>query len=67
MEAARAPGGRILVGRVINETFSVYGRNFVALIASAIVVFGIVGVATGLLRNAGGVVLGVLAGIIWLI
>lgn len=67
MEAARAPGGRIRVGDVINETFSVYGRNVVALIASAIVVFGIVGVATGLLQNAGGVVLGVLAGIIRLI
>jgi hypothetical protein len=52
---------------VINETFSVYGRNVVALIASAIVVFGIVGVATGLLQNARGVVLGVLAGIIRLI
>ena len=67
MEAARAPGGRIRVGGVIDETFSVYGRNVVALIASAIVVFGIVGVATGLLQNAGGVVLGVFAGIIRLI
>ena len=52
---------------MVNEAFSVYGRNVVALIASAIVVFGIVGVAAGLLQNAGGVVLGVLAGIIWLV
>jgi hypothetical protein len=66
MEATGAPAKRISVGNVINETFSVYGQNVFALIASAIVVFVLVGLASGLLQNAGGVVLGVLAGIIQL-
>jgi hypothetical protein len=66
MEAARAREPRIGVGNVINETFALYGRNAFELIASAIVVFALVGLATGLLQNAGGVLLGVLAGIIQL-
>lgn len=64
MEAARAPAKRISVGGVISETFSIYGQNFLALIGAAIVVFVIVGVASGLLQNAGGVILGLLAAII---
>lgn len=57
METSHAPAGRISVGKVINETFSLYGQNAAALIASAIVVFVIVGVCSGLLQNAGGFVL----------
>jgi hypothetical protein len=66
MEASRTPGGRITVGRVISETFAVYTENFAALITSAIVVFVIVGLINGLLRNSGGVVLTVIASIIQL-
>jgi hypothetical protein len=57
METSHARAGRISVGNVINETFSLYGQNAAALIASAIVVFVIVGVCSGLLQNAGGFVL----------
>jgi len=64
MEATHAPARRITVGNVINETFSVYGQNFGALIATSIIVFVIVGVVAGLLQNAGGVVLVTLAAIV---
>src|ERR671919_219463 len=64
MEAAPAPAKQITVGGVVDETFSIYGQNAGALIGSAIVVFVIVGLVSGLLQNAGGVVLGLLAGII---
>lgn len=66
MEAARAPGGRIRVGDVINETFAIYGQNFSALILSALVVFLVIGVVTGLLQRGGGVFLGLLAAAIQL-
>jgi hypothetical protein len=64
MEATHAPARRISVGAVIGETFSVYGQHAWPLISSAIVVFVIVGLVSGLLQNAGGVVLALLAGII---
>jgi hypothetical protein len=64
MEAAQPKGGRIRVGEVINETFSIYGQNVVALIASAIVVFVVVGVVAGLLVNAGGLILILLAALV---
>jgi hypothetical protein len=64
MEATHAPARRISVGNVINETFSIYGQNFGALIGTSIVVFVIVGVVAGLLTNAGGVVLVSLAAIL---
>jgi hypothetical protein len=64
MEAAPAPAKRITVGGVVDETFSIYGQNALALLGSAILVFVIIGVGSGLLQNAGGVVLGLLAGII---
>jgi hypothetical protein len=64
MEASRAPAERISIGGVVNETFSIYGQNAWALIGSSIAVFVIVGVASGLLQNAGGVILGLLAGIV---
>jgi hypothetical protein len=66
VEAAPAPANRVAVGRVINETFSIYGQNAVALLGSSIVVFVIVGVASGLLQSAGGVVLGLLGALIQL-
>lgn len=64
MEATRAPVRQVSIGNVINETFSIYGQNAAALIASSIAVFVIVGVVSGLLQTAGGVVLGLLAGIV---
>lgn len=64
MEPAR---GQISVGDVLNKTFSIYGQNFGALIGGALVVFVIVGIASGLLQNAGGLILGTLALIIELV
>ncbi len=64
MEASRAPAGRVRVGEVINETFSVYGQNALPLIGSAIVVFVVVGVIAGLLQNAGGLVLVLLGALV---
>lgn len=66
MEATPARAKRIAVGEVINEVFSLYGRNLLAVIGSAIAVFVVVGVATGLLESEGGIVLGVIAAIIQL-
>jgi hypothetical protein len=67
MEASRPAGGRISVGEVLSETFSIYGQNWAPLIGSAIVVFAIVGLAAGLVQSVGGVVLGVIAAIIRLV
>ena len=67
MEAAPAPTKQITVGGVVDETFSIYGQNVAALLGAAIIVFVIVGLASGLLQNAGGVILGLLAGIVRLI
>ena len=64
MEAAPAPAGKVDPGRVISETFSVYGANLGPLIGSALVVFVVVGLLSGLAQNAGGIFLGLLAGII---
>jgi len=64
MEAGRKQIG---VGDVLNETFSIYGQNFGALIGGAIAVFVLVGIASGLLQNAGGLVLGTLALIVELV
>jgi hypothetical protein len=66
MEASEGRGGRITVGAVVNEAVAVYTENFAALFASALVVFVIVGLINGLLRNSGGVVLAVIAAIIQL-
>jgi hypothetical protein len=67
VEAAPAPTKQITVGGVVDETFSIYGQNVAALLGAAIIVFVIVGLASGLLQNAGGVILGLLAGIVRLI
>jgi hypothetical protein len=64
VEATRPAADRVSVGGVVNETFSIYGQNAWALIGSSIVVFVIVGVASGLLQNSGGVVLALLAAIV---
>ena len=61
MEATSAPERRINPGDVINETFSIYGQQFLPLIGSAIVVFVVVGIIAGLLQAAGGVILVLLA------
>jgi hypothetical protein len=66
MGAARGSGGRIRVGDVVNETFAIYSQNFAPLVLTALVVFLIVGVITGLLQRSGGVFLGVLAAAIQL-
>ena len=66
MEATRAPAGRIRIGDVINETFSVYGANFGPLIGSALVVFIVVGIIAGILDAIGGVILAILSTIVLL-
>jgi hypothetical protein len=67
MEAGGPPAKRIGVGDVVSETFSVYGENVAALLGSAVAVFVVVGLVSGLFQNAGGVVLGLLAGIVRLV
>jgi hypothetical protein len=64
MEATGTPAKRIRAGEVISETFSIYGQNATALLGSALLVFVIVGLASGLLENAGGVVAVLLAGVV---
>ena|SRR5215208_481218 len=64
MEATPAHAKKISVGDVINEAFSVYGQNAGSLIGSALLVFIVVGLASGLLQNAGGWILISLAGIV---
>ncbi len=65
MEAAQPPAPvpttRSGVGDVISVAFSSYGQNLGALLGSAIVVFAVVGLVAGLLQNAGGLVLILLA------
>ncbi|HKJ36308.1 MAG TPA: hypothetical protein VKA36_07060 [Solirubrobacterales bacterium] len=62
MEAAQSPQGKKLsVGDVINETFSIYGQNAVALIGSALAIFVVVGLVAGILQDEGGAVLLLLA------
>lgn len=58
---APAPAKRIGVGDVVGETFSVYGRHVAALIGSALAVFVVVGLVSGILQRAGGVLLLLLA------
>jgi len=56
-QPSQRPAKRIGVGDVISETFSLYGQNVGALLGSAIVVFAIVGLISGLLQNTGSVIL----------
>lgn len=64
MEVATPPAHRVSVGKVISETFSVYGKNLGPLLGSAIAVFVVVGLAAGLLENSGGLVLALLAAVV---
>jgi hypothetical protein len=64
MEATRPAAKRIGVGEVISETFSIYAQHAGPLLGSAIVVFVVIGLLSGLLENAGGWVLVLLAGIV---
>lgn len=63
----RTASGRVDVGGVVNEAFSIYGQNFGALIGASLVVFVVVGLVSGLLQNSGGFLFGVLAAIVRLI
>jgi hypothetical protein len=62
-----ASARRIDVGRVISETFSLYGSNAATLLGSAFVVFAISGAVQAVLRDEGGLVLLLLASIVSLI
>lgn len=61
------PSRPIDVGRVIGETFSLYGSYAAPLLGSAVVVFTIAGVLQGLLNEGGGIVLGLLAAVVGLV
>lgn len=52
---------RVEVGGVVGETFSVYRDNAVVLIGGAVVVFAVVGLVSGLLSEAGGLLATLLA------
>ena len=75
MEAATTPpppppprsAKRIEVGRVISETFTLYGENVGVLLTSAFVVFAISGILQGLLRDDHGIVLSLVATVIGLV
>jgi hypothetical protein len=64
MEAS-APERRLSVGDTINESFSIYGQQFLPLIGSAIVVFAIVGIIAGIL-DTGGIILSLVGSIVQL-
>jgi hypothetical protein len=53
MEATSGHERGINVGGVVNETFSIYGQRFLPLIGSAIVVFVVIGIASGFLETGG--------------
>jgi len=55
---------RIDVGRVLSETFSIYGANAAPLLGSAFVIFLVVGILQGLLSDEGGFVLQLLATVV---
>lgn len=59
MEATRSRG--VDVGRVINETFGIYGSNLAGLLGSAAAIFVLVGIIQGLLYDAGGIGLALVA------
>lgn len=59
MEASRSRG--VDVGRVINETFGIYGSNLAGLLGSAAAIFILVGIVQGLLYDAGGIGLALVA------
>lgn len=61
---APVPAKRISVGDVVSETFSIYGQNLGALLGSAIVVFVVVGLISGLLRVTDSFLLILLASIV---
>jgi hypothetical protein len=63
MEAGQTPKG-ISAGAVVGETFEIYRDNVGALIGGAIAVFLIVGLLAGLLQNAGGIFLLLLASVV---
>ena len=67
--APRPAGGsnQIQVGQVISDAFAIYSRNFGVLIGTSILVAIVVGVIVGLLNDAGGFFLQILASIVELI
>jgi hypothetical protein len=64
VEASPVPAKRISPGEVVSETFSLYGRHVVALLGSAVVVFVIFGLASGLIENSGGFLLALVGSIV---
>lgn len=58
---------RIEVGRVISESFSMYGANAAPLLGAAVVIFAISGLMQGILNESGGFILTMLGLIISLI
>ncbi len=67
MEAGQTPVSRIGVGKVLSETFSVYGAHFATLVGGAVVIFTIAGVIEGFSRDEGGIFLSLLAALVSLV
>jgi hypothetical protein len=59
-----AQGGRVDVGNVLGETFSIYGSQAGVLLGSAAAVFVIVGVLQGLAAASGSLILVLLASVV---
>jgi hypothetical protein len=66
MEATPAPERRISVGDVVNETFSIYGQQLLPLLGSAIAVFVVVGIISGILEAGDGLILALVASVVQL-
>lgn len=61
---APPPPRRIDVGTVISETFSMYGAHAGALIGSAVVIFGIIGIFNGIFYDEGGILFNLLINVL---
>ena len=60
-------GVRIDVGKVIGETFSIYGSNAVPLLGTALAVFVVAGIIIGLLAATGSLILVLLGAVVSLV
>ena len=67
MEASTPSGNRVDVGKVVSETFSLYGQHFFALFASALAVFVVFGAVSGLLVSGDSVILSLLGSVVTLV
>ena len=67
MEASTPAGNRVDVGRVISETFSMYGQHFFVLVLSALAVFVVFGTVAGILETGDSIILSLLGSAVRLV